>query len=168
MCRGYKSGNSAFVAFVAFFDMLIVRSNLSARSREEGTQGAVAILREKRVQGCVSRNSDPMNSILRKARKWDWTLWRDTPWNSQDATGTNEISGKKKGQSGGIIQKRWTSWAKSLRAQFLRNNTWGYLTVSILWQQSSVELGEKKKYNAEQEGDLSSDKKGHFEKVQRP
>ena len=51
---------------------------------------------------------------------------------------------ERKGQSGGIIQKRWTSWAKSLRAQFLRNNTWGYLTVSILWQQSSVELGEKK------------------------
>ena len=75
---------------------------------------------------------------------------------------------ERKGQSGGIIPKRWTSWAKSLRAQFWRNNTWGYLTVSTLWQQSSVELGEKKKYNAEQEGDLSSDKRGHFEKIQRP
>ena len=38
----------AFVAFVAFFDMLMVRSNLSARSRKEGTQGAVAFLREKK------------------------------------------------------------------------------------------------------------------------
>ena len=35
---------NAFVAFVVFFDMLMVRSNLSARSRKEGTQGAVTIL----------------------------------------------------------------------------------------------------------------------------
>ena len=55
----------AFVAFVALFDMLMVRSNHSARSRKEGTQGAVAVLRE-RVQGCVSQNSDPMNRILRQ------------------------------------------------------------------------------------------------------
>ena len=59
----------AFVAFVAFFDMLMVRSNLSARSRKEGTQGAVAVLREKRVQGCVSQDSDPMNSVLRKVEE---------------------------------------------------------------------------------------------------
>ena len=59
----------AFVAFVACIDMLMVRSNLSAKSRKECTQRAVAILREKRVQGCVSQNSDPMNSFPRKARK---------------------------------------------------------------------------------------------------
>ena len=57
----------AFVAFAAFFDMLMVRGNLSARSRKEGTQGAVAFLSEKKVQGCVSQSSDPMNSILPKA-----------------------------------------------------------------------------------------------------
>ena len=38
----------AFVAFVACIDMLMVRSNLSAKSRKEGTQGAVAFLREKK------------------------------------------------------------------------------------------------------------------------
>ena len=38
----------AFVAIVACIDMLMVRSNLSARSRKECTQGAVAILREKK------------------------------------------------------------------------------------------------------------------------
>ena len=47
----------AFVAFAAFFDMLMVRRNLSARSRKEGTQGAVAILRGK-DQGCESQDSD--------------------------------------------------------------------------------------------------------------
>ena len=45
--------------------------------------------------------------------------------------------------------KRRTSWAKSLRAWFGGMNTWGNLTTSRLWQQSSVESG--KKHNAEQE-----------------
>ena len=47
----------AFVAFVAYIDMLMVRSNLSAVSRKEGTQGTVAI------------DSDSMNSILRKVEE---------------------------------------------------------------------------------------------------
>ena len=57
----------AFVAFDAYIDMLMVRSNLSARSRKEGTEGAVSFLSEKKVQGCVFQNSDAMNPILRKA-----------------------------------------------------------------------------------------------------
>ena len=37
---------------------------------EEGTQGAVASLKEKKnVQGCVSQDSDPMSSILRKVEE---------------------------------------------------------------------------------------------------
>ena len=60
---------NALVVFISYIDMLILRSNPTARSRKEGAQGAVAILREKRVQGCVSQNSDPTNSILRKARE---------------------------------------------------------------------------------------------------
>ena len=95
----------AFVAFVAFFVMLMVRSTLSARSRKEGTQGAVVILREKRVQGCVSQNSDPMNSIPRKAGelgliasaghniKFSGCIWYESKF------------GKRERQFGGIIQK---------------------------------------------------------------
>ena len=47
----------AFMATVAYIDLLTVRSNLSARSRKEGTQGSVAILKEKeeRPRLCVSR-----------------------------------------------------------------------------------------------------------------
>ena len=38
------------------------------RSKSESTQGAVVILKEKeKVQGCVSHNSAPKKSILRKA-----------------------------------------------------------------------------------------------------
>ena len=47
--------------------------------------------------------------------------------------------------------KRRTSWAKSLRARFWGANTWWNLTRSRLWQQSSLEFGEKKMHYAEQE-----------------
>ena len=40
----------------------------SKRERErESTQEPVAILKHRKVQGCVSKNSDPKKSILRKA-----------------------------------------------------------------------------------------------------
>ena len=55
----------ALMAIVACNDKLMVRVT-SARGRQEGTQGAVAILRKRNVQGCVS---DPMNSFLRKVEE---------------------------------------------------------------------------------------------------
>ena len=56
----------AFMAVVAYFDILTVKGNPARIRKEEGTQGAVAILNEKNnVQGCVSQDSEPMNSILR-------------------------------------------------------------------------------------------------------
>ena len=58
-----------FMAIVAFVDKLMVRAT-SARGRKEGTQGAVAVLRRKKnLQGCVSQDSAPMNSILRKVEE---------------------------------------------------------------------------------------------------
>ena len=57
----------AFVAIVAYVDKLTVRGN-PARGREEGSQGSVPVL-EKKVQGCVSQDSDPMNSIQRKVEE---------------------------------------------------------------------------------------------------
>ena len=47
--------------------MLMVRRNPARGRKSESPQGAVAILKEKTVQGCVSLNSDPKKSILRKA-----------------------------------------------------------------------------------------------------
>ena len=47
----------ASMAFVAYFDMLTVRRN-PARGRKEGTQGAVAILKEKKSPRlCISKLS---------------------------------------------------------------------------------------------------------------
>ena len=106
----------AFVAFVAYIDMLMVRSNLSARSRKEGTQGAVAILRGEKSKVVYLKTQ--MQWILFYGKLENWyeiqirenkrAIWRHYP-------------------------QRWTSRAKSLRN----------LTTSRLWQQSSVEFGEK-------------------------
>ena len=56
----------AFVAIIASFDMLIVRRS-PAKSNRESTQVAVANLKHRKVQDCVSQNSHPKKSILRKA-----------------------------------------------------------------------------------------------------
>ena len=53
----------SFMAIIACIDMLM-EEKPSKRSKSESTQGAVAIL--KRSKGCVSHNSDPKKSILRK------------------------------------------------------------------------------------------------------
>ena len=97
----------AFVAFVAYIDMLMVRSNFSAVARKEGTQGTVAPLKKKKknVQGCAPHNSDPMNSVLRKAGELGLNASAGHTWNSQDATGTKLNSGKEKGNLEAVSQK---------------------------------------------------------------
>ena len=97
----------------------------------------------KKVHGCVSQIQIQIILFHGKLKNWVWTLRRDTPENSQDAPGTKLNSGKKKGNLE-ALSKRWTSWAKSLRARFWGTATWGNLTTSRLYQQSSVEFGEKK------------------------
>ena len=75
-------------------DMLMVRRN-PARSRRKRVfiQGAVVILKEKKVQGCVSQNSDPKKSILRKTGQ--------TRLNASYEIQIRE----RKGPSRGVIQK---------------------------------------------------------------
>ena len=167
MCRGYKSGNSAFVAFVASIDMLMVRSNVSARSREEGTQGAVAILREKRVK------------VVYLETQIEWILFYGKLENEIERFGGTHPEilrmhlvrikfRERKGQSGGIIQKK-----VNLMSEILARPVFEEQHLRIPHGKHIVTAKQRgtwreKKYNAEQEGDLSSDKKGHFEKVQRP
>ena len=57
----------AFMAIIACFWRADGEEKPSKRSKRESTQGAVAILKHRKVQGCVSQNSDPKKSILRKA-----------------------------------------------------------------------------------------------------
>ena len=83
-----------------------------------------------------------MNSILRKVEELGLNASAGHTWNSWDASGTTLNSGKKKA-IWRHYPKRWTSWAKSLRARFWGTATWGNLTTSRLYQQGSVEFGEK-------------------------
>ena len=102
-----------------------------------------------------------------KLENWDWTLRRDTPEILRMQLVQNCIRERKRA-TWRQYPKRWTSWAKSLRARFWAVNTWGNRTTSRLWQQGSVEFGEKKKHNAAQERFWAQIKKRHSEKVQRP
>ena len=83
----------AFVAIVAYFEV------------EKRRYSRSSCCSEKKVQGCVSQNSDPLNSVLRKAEELGLNASAGHTWNSRDALGTKLKSEKGKGQSGGIIQE---------------------------------------------------------------
>ena len=67
MCRNYKSGNRCIHGNNCLYRHAGGEEKPSKKSKKEGTQGAVAFLEERKVQGCVSQNSDSTKSILRKA-----------------------------------------------------------------------------------------------------
>ena len=119
-----------------------VRSNLSAGSRKESTQGTVDILRRTRSKVVYLRIQIQWIVFHGKLEIWDWTLRRDAreilriTWYKIDF-------GKEKRAIWKQYPKRWTSWAKSLLERFWGMNTWGNLMTSRLWQQVSVEFGEK-------------------------
>ena len=109
------------MALVAYFDMLTVltvKGNPARVWKAEGTQGSVATLKEKKTSKVVYLKTRIQWILFcSKLKNWDWTLRRDTPENSQDAPGTKLNSGKKEA-IWRHYPKRWTSGAKSLRAQF--------------------------------------------------
>ena len=120
VCRNYKSGNRC-MEVIACFDMLMGRRN-PATNRKMCTHGAVAILKEKQVQGCVSHKADPTKSILRKAGQ--------TRLNVSVGHAT-KFSGRTEYEV--TVSRRHpirrTSWATSLRVEFWGKNTWGGFTT---------------------------------------
>ena len=68
MVTAYQARSS--IHLVKSFDASMAANGIVSggkKSKKESTQGAVAILKEKKSPGCVSQNSDPKKSILRKA-----------------------------------------------------------------------------------------------------
>ena len=107
VCRDHKSGNICIYDNNCLYRHADGEETLSKRSKREreSTRGAVAILRQKKVQGCVSQNSDPKKSVLRKAGQ--------TRLNAS-AGHTIKFSGRtwyeiqireRKGPSRGVVQK---------------------------------------------------------------
>ena len=65
--HSYKSGNGCIYGHGCQYRHADGEKEPSKRSNKKSTQGAVAVLRQNKVQGCVSQNSDPKKSVLRKA-----------------------------------------------------------------------------------------------------
>ena len=81
--------------------------NPSKKSKKESTQGAVAILKKKKrkIQGCVSQNSGPKKSILRKAEKTRLNASAGHTKKYQEELGTKFKSGKEKGHLEALSKK---------------------------------------------------------------
>ena len=70
MCQNYQSETDAVTAESAIFDMLM-RSKSPAKSQRGVAQKGLVALRKEYVQVCcVSQDSQPRQSTLRKAGKW--------------------------------------------------------------------------------------------------
>ena len=113
----------AFMAIVAYFDMLTVKGNPARVRKDEGTQGSVAILKKKKnVQGCVSQNSDPMNSILRKVEELGLNASAGSHLKFSGCTWYETEFGKEKG-SLEALSKKVNLMSEILARPVLRRNT---------------------------------------------
>ena len=98
VCRSYKSGNRCICSIRCLFRQADGEEKPSKRAKSESTQGAVAILKEKKgPRLCISKIQIQRSLFCGKLENRDWTLRRDTPWNSQDGPGTKLKFGKEKG-----------------------------------------------------------------------
>ena len=110
---------------------------------KEGTQGSVAVLKErKRPRLCVSKfrcnEFYSTESWTIGIERFGGTHLKFSGWHL-----VQNWMRERKRHPWRHYPKRWTSWAKSLRACFWGTTTWGNLTTSRSYQQSSVEFGEK-------------------------
>ena len=144
VCRGYKSGNRCIHDYRCLCRQADGKSNLSARSRRRYSRISCYLVK-KTSKVVYLKTQRQWILFYGKLKNWDWTLRRDTPEIPRMHLVQNWIWERKR-QSGGGIPKRWTSWAKSLRARFWGTTTWGNVTTSRLYQQSSVEFAEKLNY----------------------
>ena len=146
VCRGCKSGNRCIHGYRCLFRHADGNKETQSEvEKNKGSQGSVPILKEKkRPRLCIS-NSDHMNSIPRKAEELGLNASAGHTMKFLVCTWNKNWIRKKKRQSGGIIQKGEpvTLVSEILARPVLRRNTWRNLTTSRLYQQNSVELGEK-------------------------
>ena len=90
----------------------------SWRWEETQREVEVATLKEKKVQGCVSQNSDPMNSISRKAVELGLNASAGHTLKFSGRTWYETKIRERKRVIWRHYPKTWTSWAKSLRVRF--------------------------------------------------
>ena len=125
-----EAGASMWI--IAFIDMLIVRRNPANRRKVRVVKEQLRFWKRERSKVVYLKIQIQRSLFCGKLGKRDWTLRRVTSSNS----------GKKSAISR-RYPKRWTSWAKSLRAEVWGKNTWRNLTTRRARPQSSMEFGEK-------------------------
>ena len=113
----------AFVAFITYMDVLMVRSNLSGRSKKRKYSRSSWYLEGNKEESKVVYLKTQIQWILfhGKLENWDWTLRQDTPWNSWDASGTKQKFGKEKGNLE-ELSKKMNLMSEILARPVLRNN----------------------------------------------
>ena len=96
----------------------------SARGRrKESTQGAVATTEGNKESKVVYLKTQIQWILFHgKMENWDWTLRQAHTMKFLGCVRHETKVRERKGESGRNYPKRWTSWAKSLRAAVLRNN----------------------------------------------
>ena len=125
VCRGYKSGNRCIHGYRCPCRQADGKSNLSARSKISDSRSSCDPERKKkRPRLCISKLS--ANEFY-STESWRIGIERFRMHLIRIKSG----------------KEKWTSWAKSLRARCWGTTTWGNLTTSRLYEQSSVEFGEK-------------------------
>ena len=104
----------------------------SRRSTSETTQGEVAILEEKMVRCCVSQNSDPKKSILRKAGQTRLYASAGHAFKFSGRTWYEVQIREREGPSRGVIQKGEPHERKetSRQEEYARKAAW-YLAREI-------------------------------------
>ena len=105
VCRNYKSGNGCIYGMCCLFRHADSDEKPSKKVEKLGTPGAVAILKESKVQGCVSHNSDPQKSILWKAGELRANASAGHTIKFSGRTWSQILSRERKGPSQGVIQK---------------------------------------------------------------
>ena len=143
VCRGYESGNRCIHGYRCLRRRADGKSNLSARSKRRYTRiSCYPEKKKKRLRLCSSKLS--ANGFY-STGSWRIGIERfgGTHLKFSGCTWYKIEFGKQKGNLEDLSEKGWTSWAKSLRARFWRTTTWGNLMTGRMWQQSSVEFGEK-------------------------
>ena len=137
----------AFMAIVACFDMLMVTKKNSARSKKTRFSRIGCYSERKKTSKVVYLKTHIIWILFHgKLKSWDWTLRRGTPWKFLVCTwNKNWIRERKKAIWRHYPKKvnQWTSWAKSLRAQFWEETPGETSRQASFTSKVAWELGEK-------------------------
>ena len=139
MCHNYKLETGCKHGDTCRFRHVEAEEKPSKKSNKGGAKGSVDLWKESVQLGCVSQDTHPRMSILRKEGKLEpnhAVKFSKSTWHQIKIL-------DRKGPSRGIILKVWTSWAWSLRAQVWGEGTKRNLAPRMMRPQSSMGLGVK-------------------------